>query len=162
MFETYTTVTGNLITAVSMARLADGTSRASFRVASNERRRDRNTGEWGKGDTFYVSVTCWRWLADNVAASFVSGDPIVVHGRLSTREYDKDGVRHWATELDAIAVGPDLNRSTAVVTRTKRAGSGAVPGGAESAGTGDRVASVPAGAGPVRGAAVGVEAGVGA
>ena len=58
-------------------------------------------------------------------ASFVVGDPIVVHGRVYSRSYDKEGQRHSVTEMEALAVGPDLTRCTAAVTRTKRA---AAPG----------------------------------
>ena len=41
MYETHLTVIGTLITAVNRRRLADDTTVASFRVASNERRFDR-------------------------------------------------------------------------------------------------------------------------
>ncbi len=120
MYEAYTTVTGNLIGAVTGRRLADGTSVVNFRVAGNERRRDR-AGGWRDGDRLYVSVTCWRRLADNVVASFVAGDPIIVHGRLYSRDYEENGVRQWVTEMEGLAVGPDLTRCTATVRR-RRAG----------------------------------------
>ncbi len=93
----------------------------NFRVASNERRFDRATEGWVDGDTLYTPVSCWRKLAENVHASFVVGDPIVVHGRVYSRSYDKEGQRHSVTEMEALAVGPDLTRCTAAVTRTKRA-----------------------------------------
>jgi len=122
MNETYLTVVGNLTGAVNRRQLADGKSVASFRVASNERRWNRSSGDWQDGDRLYVSVTCWRRQADNVLASLVAGDPVIVHGRLYTREYEKDGVRHWVTEMEAIGVGPDLTRCTASVLRTPRPG----------------------------------------
>jgi single-strand DNA-binding protein len=120
MYETYVTVVGTLITRVAKRRLPDGGTVVSFRVASNERRFDRTTESWRDGDTLYVNVTCWRRLADNVHASFVVGDPIIVRGRLYSRSYEKDGRQQTVTELDAVAVGPDLARATAVVSRTKR------------------------------------------
>jgi len=121
MYETHMTVVGTLITPLNRRRLADGTCVVSFRVASNARRYDRASDDWVDGDRVYLSVTCWRRLAENVHASFVTGDPIVVHGRIYTRSYDKDGQRHSVTEMEALAVGPDLTRCTASVTRTKRA-----------------------------------------
>ena len=121
MNETYTTVTGNIVGSVTRRELADGRAVASFRVASNERRWSRGANGWADGDHLYISVTCWRRLAENVAASFVGGDPVVVHGRLYTREYEKGGTRNWVIELEALAVGPDLTRCTAVVTRIPRA-----------------------------------------
>jgi single-strand DNA-binding protein len=120
VYETYTTVVGNLATRVDLRSVPDGTPVASFRVASNERRRDRGTGSWRDGDTLYVNVTCWRALAENVHASFGVGDPVVVHGRLFTRSWEKDGRRHSIVEMEGYAVGPDLARCRALVTRTSR------------------------------------------
>ncbi|NMI02255.1 single-stranded DNA-binding protein [Pseudonocardia acidicola] len=120
MNEIYATVVGNIVGDIGKRRLADGTELAYFRVASNERRFDRNSGTWVAGDTSYVSVTCWRRLGRNVAASFVKGDPVMVYGRLYTREYDKDGHTRTDVSMDAYAVGPDLTWCTAAVTRTRR------------------------------------------
>lgn len=121
MFETQLTVVGTLITPVGKRRLLDGTTVTNFRVASNERRFDRANESWSNGDTLYTSVTAWRHLGDHVHASFVVGDPIMVRGRLFSRSYDdKDGRRHSVIELEASAVGPDLSRCTAVVTRMRR------------------------------------------
>ena len=123
MFGTYLTVIGTLITNVNRRRLTDGTTVVNFRVASNERRFDRASGTWTDGDTLYVSVTCWRQLAENVHRTFNTGDPIIVQGRLYTRNYeDKEGRRQSVTELEGFAVGPDLTRASAVVTRLRRDG----------------------------------------
>src|SRR5581483_628331 len=58
--ETVTTVVGNVITDVKQRRITDGTRVASFRVASNERRFDKESQSWVNGDSLYVTVTCWR------------------------------------------------------------------------------------------------------
>lgn len=111
MRQTSITVVGNLITPVNRRNIAEGRAVASFRVACTERRIDRVSGEWGDGDTFYVGVTCWRELAENVAASFGVGDPIIVRGRIYTSTYDdKEGRRTSVQEIEADAVGPDLAR----------------------------------------------------
>ncbi|HVL85102.1 MAG TPA: single-stranded DNA-binding protein [Pseudonocardia sp.] len=118
MNETYLTVRGTLITNIDRRRMVDGTTVVHFRVASNERRYDAAMGDWTDGDTLYLSVTCWRRLAENVHASFVCGDPMLLHGRLFSRSYEKDGKRQWVQEMEAVAVGPDLRRCTAAVTRS--------------------------------------------
>lgn len=123
MYETHLTAVGTLITAVDKRRFADGTTKVNFRIACNERRFDRVQNGWVDGDTLYMSVNCWRDLADNVHASFLVGDPIIVRGRLLTREWEKDGKRNWITEMEASAVGPDLSRCTTKIVRTKRGGS---------------------------------------
>jgi single-strand DNA-binding protein len=49
------------------------------------------------------------------------GDPVVVRGRLYTDEFEWEGKRRTETRLEARAVGPDLSRCTAAVTRVRRA-----------------------------------------
>jgi single-strand DNA-binding protein len=123
VFETHLTVIGTLITEVHRRRLTDDTTVVNFRVASNERRFNRATESWTDGDSLYVSVTCWRQLAENVHHTFNLGDPIIVRGRLHTRNYeDKEGRRQSVIELEGLAVGPDLTRSTARITRLRRDG----------------------------------------
>ena len=118
--ETVTTVVGNVITDVKPRRITDGTWVASFRVASNERRFDKETQGWVNGDSLYVTVTCWRKLALGVTASLTKGDPVMVTGRLFTRGYEIEGQKRSVTELEAFAVGPDLSRCKANVTRASR------------------------------------------
>jgi single-strand DNA-binding protein len=120
MHETYTTVVGNVATRVDLRSLPDGTPLASFRVATNERRRDRTTGSWRDGDSLFVNVTCWRALGENVHASLGVGDPVIVHGRLFTSSWERDGRRQSTMEMEGYAVGPDLARSTAAVRRANR------------------------------------------
>src|SRR5262249_60434355 len=80
------------------------------------------TGEWGDGPTSFVTVLCWRALADNVAMCLRKGEPVLVRGRLRVREYEgKDGSRGTETEIDASSVGHDLSRGVAHFSRTRRA-----------------------------------------
>ena len=75
-------------------------------------------------------------------SSFRNGDPIIVQGRLSTREWEKDGKRQSVTELEATAVGPDLRWSTAVVTRSRRPDAAGTALGTPAAATGGAGADV--------------------
>jgi single-strand DNA-binding protein len=152
MHETYTTVVGNIATRVDLRSLQDGTVLASFRVATTERRRDRDTGSWRDGESLYLQVTCWRALAENVHRSLGVGDPVVIHGKLFTRSWEKDGKRQSAVEMEGHTVGPDLARSTAVVTRPSRAGGagaatrmGEPANGPQSGGTRESAGSCPPG-----------------
>jgi single-strand DNA-binding protein len=133
MNATYLTVAGRIATTVERYEYDRGT-RVSFRVASTERRYDRESGEWGDAGTIYLTVKCWRQLAENVVKSLRIGDPVIVHGRLIGRSFDRDGRRESVMEMDADAVGPDLRWSYASVTRTKAAaGAPAGVGAADSA-----------------------------
>lgn len=137
MRETLVTVTGNVISDLRSRRTGDGARLVSFRLASNERRFDRDTETWVDGDRLFVTVTCWRRLAEGVAGSLAKGDPVVVTGRLFTRNYAVDGQRRSSTELDAYAVGPDLGRCTADIRRNNHPG---VPAQRTSGDRGDPVA----------------------
>jgi single-strand DNA-binding protein len=76
----------------------------------------------GDGPTSFVTVLCWRTLADNVAVCLRKGEPVLVRGRLRVREYEsKDGSRGTETEVDASSIGHDLSRGVAHFSRTRRA-----------------------------------------
>lgn len=120
MNETMITIVGNVISEVKPRRTADGVKLVSFRVASNERRFDRTTEQWVDGDRLYVTVTCWRKLAQNVLVSLMKGDPVIVMGRLYTRGYEVEGNKRSVTELEAHAVGPDLTRCFTELRRSRR------------------------------------------
>jgi single-strand DNA-binding protein len=115
------TVVGNVATAVKGWSLSSGNVVAKFRIASNERRRPAEPGgEWVTGDSLFIQVTCWRQLAENVIDSLRVGDPVVVRGRLYTDNFEYEGKWRTETRLEAHAIGPDLTRCKAVVTRVRR------------------------------------------
>lgn len=116
------TVTGNVAGDVIGRRVGPHLEHmlVTFRVASSERRWDKASESWVDGDRFTASVNCWRRLADG-ARSLTKGDPVIVTGRLSVREYEAEGVRRYMTEISAVAVGPDLARCTADVHRRRPA-----------------------------------------
>jgi single-strand DNA-binding protein len=124
MYETTVTVVGNVVDDPKLRTTGSGWEVAGFRVASTARRRDAQTGRYVDGDSLFLSVTCWRALASNVAVSVRKGDPVIVTGTLSTRSWEKDGQKRSSYELEAQAVGPDLARGTAVFRRMPR---GAAP-----------------------------------
>jgi single-strand DNA-binding protein len=98
----------------------DETLVLNFRVASNERRFDKVSESWVDGESLYLSVNCWRRLAEN-AASLVKGDPVIISGKLRTREWVTDhGERRSVVEMEASAIGPDLARCMATVRRRRR------------------------------------------
>ncbi len=149
MYETTVTLQGRLATTVTQVTFNDGGLKASFRIASTERRFDRGQQTWVDGAQLFLGVVCWRSLADRVVATLRVGDPVIVRGRLRTREYEKDGQVHRIAEVEATSIGPDLARCSAMVLRRdgEPAGesdgsrvqiSGEEPGGLDQAGLGSR------------------------
>ena len=112
MNETLVTIVGNVASTVTYAQTSAGVPVANFRMAATERRYDRGKGDWVDGDTNWVTVVAWRWLATNVVSSVNKGDPIVVSGRLRVREWGEEAGRRSAVEIDARTVGHDLARGT--------------------------------------------------
>jgi single-strand DNA-binding protein len=122
MNETLVTIVGTVISDVRKRNVQDGTPVAGFRMASNERRFDKASGQWVDGDHLYLSVTCWRRLALGVLTSLEKGDPVVVRGRLYTRNYEVEAGKRSAVELEAYQVGPDLARCHVGVSRGRKPG----------------------------------------
>jgi single-strand DNA-binding protein len=120
MNDIITTVIGNAVTDVSLRVTSSGTSVASFRIASNSRRFDKSANSWIDQEPSYLSITAWSQLAENVALSVHKGQGLVVTGKLKVRQWqdaDKSGTN---VEIDATAIGHDLNRGTSEFTKVKR------------------------------------------
>jgi single-strand DNA-binding protein len=113
---------GNLVQDPAQQVTANGLKVTRFRMASSGRRYDRNVGDWVSTDPVYMTVVCWRQLGDNVMQSLAKGDSVVVVGRLTYREWDdpNGGGRRNRYEVDASAVGPDLSRYVAQLSRPLR------------------------------------------
>lgn len=119
MNETHVTFVGNIATEIRSTRSRDGVPIASFRIASTTRRFERGKG-WADADTIFVTVVCWRQLAEHAASSFSKGEPVIVTGRLRMRQWSaEDGRSGTAVELEAVAAGHDLSRGIAAFTRTQ-------------------------------------------
>ncbi|MBU6278227.1 MAG: single-stranded DNA-binding protein [Actinomycetales bacterium] len=118
------TVVGNVVRDVELRFTGAGDPVASFRVAMGTRRYDRAQERWVDSDTHYFTVTCWRAMAHNVVQSVTKGMPVVVTGRLRSREVERPCGDHAHMvryhDIEASAVGPDLARGIATFTRVKR------------------------------------------
>lgn len=112
MFDTHVTVIGTAVTAPEWRRTNQNqTLVANFKVASTARRLDRESGRWVDGNSLRLRVNCWRRLAEGVVTSVMVGDPVIVSGRLHTRDWtDEAGSHRIHYELEAVAVGHDLSR----------------------------------------------------
>jgi single-strand DNA-binding protein len=123
VFDTNIVIVGNVLTAPEWRRTTNTNSLvANFKVASTARKLDKDTGRWVDGNSLRVRVNCWRKLAEGVTASVVVGDPVVVAGRLYTRDWtDADGNQRTTYELEAVAVGHDLSRGQAQFMRNRPA-----------------------------------------
>lgn len=93
----------------------------SFRLATTPRYFDNRQGGWADGRTEWLTVKVFRDVALNVASSIAKGDPVVVHGRLRTEDWQADGGVRTTLVVEASALGHDLTRGRGVFVRTVRA-----------------------------------------
>ena len=96
----------------------DGLPITSFRMASTHRRFDRTTKKWVDGETNWYTITAFRQLAINVAGSVSKGERVVVSGALRVRDWDNGERAGTSVEIEAEAIGHDLNWGTGTFTRT--------------------------------------------
>lgn len=80
--------------------LETGVKVARVRLATSERIFNRQTNETTE-HTEWHTVTLWRGLAE-VADKYVRrGSQLYIEGSLRTREWEREGVKHYATEIVA-------------------------------------------------------------
>lgn len=141
------TLTGIIATDPRTVTTEAGLDIASFRLASTIRRYDRATDTWSDGETNWYTVTAFRAIAGNVAASVKKGDRVLVTGRLRVRPW-QNGERSGTTvEIDADALGHDLRWGRSTFTRSSASVSAASNGddvpaaavGGSADGSGDAV-----------------------
>ena len=55
----------------------------------------------GKYESDFINIVAWRQTAEFVVKFFKKGSAICIVGSLQTRNYEKDGVKHYITEVVA-------------------------------------------------------------
>lgn len=101
---------GTLVSDPELKFTPNGHAVANFRVASNSRRKNDQTGQWENADTTFVTINAWNGLAENIATTFHKGDKIDVKGFLKQREWEKDGQKRTVFEVEALNVSVPVSR----------------------------------------------------
>jgi single-strand DNA-binding protein len=112
-------VSGYVATQPKGGWTRDGTRTVFMRLGWTPRRIDKTTGEWRDQPSSFVSVICYRKVAENAALCLRRGDPVVVKGSLRVREYgDDDGPKRTAVEVIADSIGHDLSRGITIFKKS--------------------------------------------
>lgn len=93
-------IIGNLGRDPEVRATQGGTAVCNFSVATSERWNDKQTGE-KKEQTEWHKVTCFGRLAELAGEFLRKGSKVYIEGSLRTRQYEKDGVTHYSTEINA-------------------------------------------------------------
>ena len=91
---------GNVGADPEVRALDGGAKVARIRLATTERIYNKEKNET-KELTEWHSITLWRGLAEVVDKYIRKGAQIYIEGKLRTREYEKNGVKCYATEIVA-------------------------------------------------------------
>lgn len=120
MTDTVIHMVGHVGTDVDYRKVGNGTHLSTFRLATTPRRWDRAAGQYVDGTTTWITVQCWRALAEHVRDSLRRGDPVIAAGKLKTEEWTKDGVRNSRFILEGTTVGHDLSRGVSSFRKVVR------------------------------------------
>lgn len=90
---------GNLGRDAELRTTPRGDDVASWSMACSETWTDRNGEKHEK--TEWVRVVLWGKRASALAQYLTKGKQIFVEGKLTTREWEKDGVKRYSTEVNA-------------------------------------------------------------
>ena len=95
---------GNAGRDAELRYLANGTPQSLFSLAVNNRRKNKQTGEY-EDETEWFNVIIFGDTAERISQYITKGKSIYVEGRLQTRTWDDDqGQKHYKTEVIAQSV----------------------------------------------------------
>lgn len=97
---------GNITRDPELKALPSGQSVCNFSVATNRTFKDKAGAK--QEDVQYHNVVCYGKTADNIKAFMRKGSAIYIEGRIQTRNWEKDGSKHYMTEIVAeqVQFGP--------------------------------------------------------
>ena len=90
---------GNLGRDPELKHLPSGQAICQFSIATSESYTDRAGQKQEK--TEWHRIVVWEKLAEVCARFLGKGSKVYVEGKLQTREYEKDGQKHYQTEIVA-------------------------------------------------------------
>src|SRR3954454_13506150 len=93
---------GNLGVAPELKYTPSSRALCNLRIATTDVFKDKSGQRQEK--TEWHRVTVWGDQAENCSKYLSKGRSVYVEGRLQTRSYDKDGQKHYATDVVATQV----------------------------------------------------------
>lgn len=93
-------VLGNVGQEPQVKVFDNGDMKTSFSVAASDQWTDKN-GE-KKESTEWFNVVCYRQLGKIASDLVKKGSKVFIEGRLKTNSWEKDGVKHYKTEVETL------------------------------------------------------------
>jgi len=130
---------GNFGADPEVRYMPDGGAVANVNIATSETWKDKNTGQ-PQERTEWHRVVFYRRLAEIVGEYLKKGSKVFIEGSLRTRQWEKDGVKHYTTEIIANEM-----------QMLDRAGESAPSAGPRAGGYAPSPSAAPTSAAPARG-----------
>lgn len=129
------TLAGNLTQDPELRFTAQGIALCDLQVVTSKSVK-KDDGTWESKDAVFWTVTAWRQLAENAAASLKKGMGVIIIGTPITKEWEgKDGTKRTKVEINADHVALSLNRYAVTAEKTTNGGSAPVDGWANATAT---------------------------
>jgi single-strand DNA-binding protein len=92
-----TFLTGNLVKDPDLRTTTSGVCVCTFRIAVTRRFKDKS----GERVSDFFDIIAWKQLGEMCGRYLAKGRKVAVVGELQTRNYEKDGVKRYITEIIA-------------------------------------------------------------
>lgn len=136
-----TTLIGNTTADIELRYTQSGRAVGNVTIAVTDRVKDRQSGEYVDGGTWFARCTIWGEMAEHAAGTLTKGTRVVATGRIGQRDFeDREGNKRTSVEVTIDEIGPSLKYATAQVTRTQSGRGTSAP---QDAGSGEGWASTP-------------------
>jgi len=89
---------GNLGRDAELTYTPSGQALCKVGLATSRRWQDKSSQEWQE-ETEWHNLVIWGKTAENLAQYLTKGKTIYVEGRIKSRNWEKDGVKHYATDI---------------------------------------------------------------
>lgn len=100
---------GNMCEEPNARTTQNGVSQSTFRIAVQR----RFPNQQGVRESDFFTVVAWRQSADFANRYLHKGYKVAIEGSLQNRSYEKDGVKHYITEIIADSVENLTSRNDA-------------------------------------------------
>ena len=99
-------IVGNITRDIELKSLPSGQKVASFSIATNLVYKDASGQK--KETVDYHNIVVFGKQAEMCAQYLIKGQKVMIEGRITTRSWDKDGAKHYRTEIlaDRVQFGP--------------------------------------------------------
>ena len=106
------TLIGNVGKDPEVKHLENNLIVANFSLATTEKGYKTKTGKEIPDRTDWHTIVVWGGLAKVIEKYVKKGSPLYVEGKIRYRNYEKDGAKHWVTEIYCDAIDLLGSRNT--------------------------------------------------